>query len=380
MKKSSLKYLLFLIISILSLCTSCSPPADTEQMQLNSSAGITNQESDLTSLPANEIAYQIGSSNLHIYYIDVGQADACLLEYDGHFMVIDTGDNDDETFMVQYLQEKGVATIDYLVGTHPHADHIGGMDAVINHFDIGSIYMPRISANTQTFEDVLTAIEDKNLSVSTPVAGEEFSFNGIPVQILSPLQTYEDTNNNSIVLKLNYDKTSFLFTGDMEIEAETDVENAGYDLSADVIKVAHHGSSTSSSLSFLQKVSPSYAIISVGANNTYGHPEEAVLRRLADLGTQVYRTDEVGTITVSSDGTTIKISTEKNKPQETDTKVDTIAESTVSYIGNRNTKKFHLPTCNSLPAEKNRVPLDTRENAIEQGFDPCKRCLSVFLK
>lgn len=393
---------LLLLIVLLFLTTGCSGNAtDTAAEQYNRQAGMSQtavtetknefikNASVVSEVP--EAVAETDSSELNVYFIDVGQADACLLESGGHFMLIDAGDNDDEQFIVEYLQGQNVNTLDYVVGTHPHADHIGGLDAVINQFEIENLYLPKVMNNTKTFEDVLTAIEKKGMMVTTPIPGNEFYLNEIPVQILAPVQPYSDLNNNSIVLKVTDGEISFLFTGDAEAEAETDILKSDSDLLATVLKVGHHGSSTSSSQPFVEAVKPQYAVISVGTNNSYGHPDETVLKRLQDAEAEIFRTDQNGTIHFSTDGKELEIICEDTAipetiPQEPLEKSSSVSEPLpenivntedsveITYIGNVNTKKFHLPSCNTLPANKNRIFFIDRNKAIEEGYVPCKKC------
>ena len=194
------------------------------------------------------------------------------------------------------------------------------------------------------------------------------------VQILGPADPLSsDVNNWSIVLRITYGETSFLFTGDAERELEQELLASGYDLESTVLKVGHHGSETSTSYMFLREVMPRYGVISVGADNTYGHPSEAVLSRLRDADVAVYRTDLQGDIVMESDGKTVRVQTQKNGADAQPTGGGPVAEEG-TYIGNLNSKKFHRPTCDSLPAEKNQVFFDSRAEAVEQGYVPCKRC------
>ena len=309
---------------------------------------------------------------LEVHFIDVGQADCALLVSDGHYMVIDGGNNDDAETIVTYLKNQGVKTLDAVVGTHPHEDHIGSLDAIINSFDVEAVYMPKIMHTSQTFEDVLDAIANKGLKIKAPNPGDTISFNGLPVEFLGPQREYDDFNNNSIVLKVTAGERSFLFTGDAEETAEKDILNAGYDMQADVLKVGHHGSSTSTSDAFLQAVSPKYAVISVGTGNKYGHPEKVTLDKLQNIGAEIYRTDLEGTVVCSTDGQNILFNGISTKTETTDTPA--VAETAETYIGNKNSKKFHTEECSSLPAESNRVYFETREEAISLGYGPCGSC------
>lgn len=252
------------------------------------------------------------NKKLKVHFIDVGQADSILIQTpDGKSMLIDAGNNADGQAVVSYLKGQGVSKIDILVGTHPHEDHIGGMDNVINSFEIGQIYMPKVSHTTKTYEDVLTAISRKGLKITSPTPGSTFSLGEVRFTILAPnSSTYEDMNDYSIVLKMEYGNTSFLFTGDAEQVSENEIIAKGYNLKADVLKVGHHGSSSSTSQAFLDKVSPKYAVIMVGSDNNYGHPHKETMDKLEAKGIPVYRTDENGTIVATSDGNNITFNTQ----------------------------------------------------------------------
>ena len=264
--------------------------------------------------PSDTTSTAISPELLTVSILDVGQADCIVIQQGDNAMIIDAGNNADSTFVVDQLQNMGINRLDVVIGTHPHEDHIGGLDAVINNFDIGTIYMPKVSNNTKTFEDVLTAIQEKGLSVTTPVPGTSFTL-GDEVQclILAPNSaSYEDLNNYSIVLKVTYNCKSFLFTGDAEVDSEEEILAKGYDLKADVLKVGHHGSTSSTSDEFLEAVSPEYAVICVGVDNTYGHPHQETLDKLNAAGIRIYRTDlSGGTIKFVVDGDQLLVSVEK---------------------------------------------------------------------
>lgn len=313
---------------------------------------------------------------LRVDFLNVGQADCALLSTNGHYMVIDGGNSGDADRILSYLEEQGVEKLDAVVGTHPHEDHIGSLDAIINHFDVDAVYMPKIMHTSKTFEDVLDAVANKGLKIKSPSPGDTIDFNGLEIEVLGPQREYKDFNNNSIVLKVNAGETAFLFTGDAEETAEKDILQAGYDLQADVLKVGHHGSSTSSSQAFLQAVKPKYAVISVGVGNSYHHPEEEALQRLQSIGAEIYRTDLQGNIVCTTDGKNIAFNCNSVSGAEVyadAAKNNTPAEEVV-YIANKKSKKFHLESCASLPDEENRIYLEDREAAISLGYTTCGTC------
>lgn len=363
---------------------------------------------------------------LEVHYIDVGQGSATLLKSGRHAMLIDTGDSDQGTKIQLYLTKQGVENLDYLVLTHPDADHIGGAPVIITKFGIGQLFLSNYEKDNKTTQKVRDAMQYKGLTASDCQVGDTYTLGNASFTILAPVKEYADSNNASIVIMVQNGNNRFLFTGDCEAEAEADLIASGADLSADVYLAGHHGSDTASSQAFMDAVSPSYAVISCGEGNSYGHPHAEVLNRFRSMGIQVFRTDEQGSVVAESDGTGITwncapsetwqtgeraknaqtgAENAETQPanetpiQETDTaavqdKPATQQSDAVTlpaqeqkpvvvdetpqagnYIGNRNNGKLHKASCSYLPDPQNQVPFTTREEAVEAGYDdPCKRC------
>ncbi|MGE4284162.1 MAG: ComEC/Rec2 family competence protein, partial [Clostridia bacterium] len=254
---------------------------------------------------------------LKVHFINVGQGDAILIKTPhGKNMVIDAGDNKYANEVVNYIKNEKVKKIDIVVGSHPHADHIGSLDEIINSFEIGKVYLPKASHNTQTFENLLLAIKNKGLKVTTAAAGTNIELDSeVIAEIIAPNSTsYESLNNYSAVIRLMFGDTAFLFSGDAEDISEEEILNKGHNIKADVLKVGHHGSNTSTTSAFLKAVSPSYGIIMVGSDNEYGHPTVETLSRLKGAGVEIFRTDESGTVIAVSDGRSVTFETQKFSP------------------------------------------------------------------
>lgn len=259
-----------------------------------------------------ETVNKVIDSELVIYFFDVGQADSILVKENEYTMLIDGGNEADGENLVEYLKKNlNINDIDILVGTHPHEDHIGGLPDIIDSFEISKLYLPNATTTTKIFEKLLDSIEDNNLKITVPKINEEINLNNMKFKVLYTGTDESDLNNTSIVLKLIYGETSYLFTGDATDITEEKLLNK--DITADVLKIGHHGSSYSTTNEFLKKVNPKYGIISVGKNNKYEHPTEKTLNKLNDRNIEIYRTDLDGTIKLTSDGENINIEKLKTK-------------------------------------------------------------------
>ena len=247
------------------------------------------------------------SNNLEIYFLDVGQADSILIRYLDNNILIDAGNNEDGSLLVEYFKSLDISTFNYAIGTHAHEDHIGGMDNIINSFKIEHYLMPNAISTSKTFEDVLDSLENNNVSVEVPVVDSEFYVGDLKFKVIYVGEDEDDLNNSSIVLKLTYKNTSYLFMGDATSKVEKEILDK--DIKSDVLKVGHHGSQYSSTAHFLKAVEPSFAIIQCGAGNSYGHPKEVTLNKLNKIGTKIYRTDLDHTIRLISDGSKISFDT-----------------------------------------------------------------------
>ena len=337
---------------------------------------------------------------LSVDFIDVGQGDSILICSGGQSMLVDAGTNESGKTVLNFLSDKGIKKLDYAVGTHPHADHIGGLDDVIRGIDTDSLLMPNAVTDTKTFNDVLDAAESRNLSITVPEEDDEFSLGASRVTVLSKNKEQSDNlNNSSLILKVVYGNFSLLLTGDAEKEAEKQLLSDKKDVSADVLKVGHHGSETSTSGDFLKAVSPKCAVISCGKNNDYGHPHEKTLKKLEKQGTEVYRTDISGTISLfaDSDGrfsVSVKGKTERTfngsdgaAPDRSDA-ISSAEQSEFSrtagntgggeeYILNIGTKKFHKKDCKnaqSIIGKNKKEYVGSRQQLINDGYTPCGAC------
>lgn len=341
-------------------------------------------------------------SEMKVHFIDVGQGDATLIQSGDAAMLIDAGDDTKGTLLQNYLQKQGVTKLDYLILTHPDADHIGGAPVIITKFEVDRVFMSNFEKDNKTYRKLIQALDDKRLSFETPAAGSRYRLGDAEVTILAPVKEYEDPNNASIALIVYNGENSFLFTGDAEEEAENDLLTQNTSVHADVYQAGHHGSRTSSSIAFMQAVNPAYAVISCKEGNSYGHPHAQTMNRFRERGMKVFRTDEQGSIIAVSDGSeitwncapsetwqagepvgsaAIEEQAEKQQSNTQDTGSTTAAKieqkqdnTELTYVLNVRTMKFHRPDCSSLPTTNRSDSSLGREEIMAQGYEPCKRC------
>lgn len=340
---------------------------------------------------------------LEVHYIDVGQGDATLIICDNEAMLIDAGDEGKGTAIQLYLKKHNISKLKYVVATHPDADHIGGLDVIVYKFDCGQILVPNCENDTSSFEQLEYSMKAKGYKPHIVDVGEKYTLGTAQIEILSPSSefTFADTNDSSIVIRLDHGNNSFLFTGDVTIPPQQAlIYDPDLNIDVDVLKVPHHGASTAYIKGFYDEVSPTYAVISCGRNNRYGHPRQEVLNDLQKRGSKVFRTDEQGTIVAVSDGKTISFNVDPSESwlpgnsEETGNAVEKSVvpdtsrlqqdeskspEEGITYVYNRNSGKFHYPDCSSVGdmKAKNRVDLScSREELINTypSAKPCKKC------
>lgn len=359
--------------------------------------------------------------NLEIHYIDVGQGDATLVKCGNSSMLIDAGDDSKGTLIQNYLQKQKVEKLDYLILTHPDSDHIGGAPVIITKFDINKVFVSNYEKDNRTYQKLIEALDNKHLKYTTPKVGSQYSLGTAKIIILAPNDEYDNPNDSSIALLIQNGENTFLFTGDASEKAENDILSNNIDISADVYKVGHHGSKYSTSKDFFEAVNPTCAVISCSEDNQYGHPHAETLNTFRMNGVKVYRTDEDGTIIAVSDGKKITFNVpasetwkagEPTKSSSSNTNDETNNETVVTdnsnveqleqqniktkeeatqiieepeqtvpqdvqgltYVLNVKTKKFHYPSCSYLPTSNRKDTTQSREEVVNQGYVPCKKC------
>lgn len=376
------------------------PRLETDSATEKSSLTITNTDPPESAEPATEdegttstssVVLPEGSS-FEVHFLDVGQADSALVLCDGEAMIIDGGNSEDSSFVYSYLKNLGIDHLDVVVSTHAHEDHVGGLSGALSYATPDVVYSPVTSYSSRAFEKFAEKVDGHGAELTIPSPGDTFMLGSAECTIIGPISESDDPNNTSIVLRIVYGETSFLFTGDAETVEENEILDAGYTVDCDVLKVGHHGSETSTGYRWLREASPSYAVISVGEGNSYGHPHESTMSRLRDADVTVYRTDMQGTIICYSDGYNVSFEVENNANADTlsgagaggnhteepeDTTAQSADSSEVTYVVNTSSNKFHYPDCSSVDdmSKKNRMDVTaTREELIAQGYSPCGRC------
>lgn len=362
----------------------------TEQTTSSATEAVTTTTSATTTTPAStttepDVEITEFSDEMKVHFIDVDQGDSTFIELpNGEAMLIDAGETDQADKVVTYIYTQGYDTIDYVVATHAHSDHIGGLPVVLDSFNIGNFYMTSAVATTSIYENMLNAVDESGAAVHDVMAGDViYNEANLLIEVVAPKEIdYDEQNNNSVVIKLTYGDDKFLFTGDAEKSEEDGIWT---NIKCDVLKVGHHGSDSSSSSNFLKKVEPSYAVISCGLHNSYGHPTDDVLKRLDDRNIDVYRTDLQGTIVFTSNGSNISVNVNPSEytppvttttttvQQEQNTPVE---DSETTYVLNTNTKKIHYASCSSVDdmKESNKAFTNDYDQAIADGYKPCGRC------
>lgn len=314
------------------------------------------------------------NEKLVISYLDVGQGDCAFIELpNGKSVLIDSGNYENAYDIINFIKQSGTYTLYYVIATHPHADHIGSMAEIINTFNVKNFYMPKAYHTTTTFENLLDTIDAKGLTIQTAKAGKTiFKFGSVKAEFLAPnSQGYDNLNDYSAVIMLTYNNKKFLFMGDAQKQSENEILSAGFDVAADVIKVGHHGSDTSSTQNFIKAVNPSIAVISVGSDNSYGHPDKLVLTTLSQSNAQVWRTDEKGTIIVTCDGVNITLSNIKKSVQSNAPPSDSLQGDNIIVYITETGSKYHRADCRHLHSSKIAVELDKLDT---KKYLPCSVC------
>ena len=262
-------------------------------------------------------ARSLPEGELQVHFLNVGHADATLVGTGTHWLLVDGGEPADGMFVVDYLRQQGVDRLDYVIATHPDADHIGGLPEVLKAFPVEHLLMSYMDEdNTPTsysYERLLTVLLERDIPVTETMPGQQYSLGEAALDILGPADTFSETNNMSVVCRVTFGRRRFLLMGDAEKKAEKALLQSGTDVQADVLKVGHHGSQSSTGSAFLQAVSPAHAVISCGLGNRYGHPHPETLDQLQQQNMEVWRTDTDGTVVMTTDGTALTVAVENPK-------------------------------------------------------------------
>ena len=329
--------------------------------------------------------------DMAVHFLDVGQGLSILVQSGGQNLIYDGGDRSASSFVVSYLQQQNVQTIDYLIASHYDEDHIAGLVGCLNAFDVETVIGPDDDKDTQIYQSFLNGVSAQGLSVQHPSVGQEFTFGTGYFTVLAPASiNSSDDNANSVVIKLNNGENSFIFTGDADNESEAAMCSSGVDLNCNVLSIGHHGSATATSWDFLEKTVPEYAVISCGTGNSYGHPDKDTMDKLQSMGIQVYRTDKQGAIMALSNGTDITWNQAPcndyshgdnddsgTQPQQTVTTPEPTQEPVDSgggmvWLSATGSKYHSIPNCGNM--NPNKAYQVSRASAEAEGYEPCKKC------
>ena len=337
--------------------------------------------------PVTDVTEENPQGWFEVHYLDVGQADATLVVCDGEFLLIDGGNAGDSSLLYAYLKEMGAKEIKYMICTHVHEDHVGGLSGALNYARVETVFCPTDSWDSEGFANFQKYLAAQGKGITIPEAGTRFNLGTATCQILAVNSDLADVNDTSIVLRIEYGETSFLFSGDAGQNVEAAILDAGFDIRSTVLKVPHHGSDTSLSDRWLASAMPEYAVISVGKCNSYGHPDESILRKLREEEVAVFRTDLQGHIVCKSDGIDVRFEVQKNPNADvwvqdapvSDRVEPTASEdgSVISYVINTKSEQFHRPDCSGVAQMKEENRQETtlsREDLIALGYSPCGNC------
>lgn len=317
------------------------------------------------------------SEGLNIHTIDVGQGDSTLLECDGNYMLIDAGETDYGETVVDYLKQYNVDKLSYMVITHPHSDHYGGVETVLESIETENIILTEAYNTTRSWEELVDYIDSNDYNVIIPEMNQVFNLGKCNITTYAPEIDNDDINNSSVVLKAEYDGMSALFTGDAGKPEESKILESGFDVKADILNIGHHGSRTSTGKEFLESVNPQLALISCGKNNDYGHPHKETTASLKKQNVKSLRTDEQGNIIVNMNDDILNISTSNGYSESINlNNSNETTDKEGQYIGNKNSKVYHSSSCTAVGkmAEKNKVIFNSVQEAENENYSPCKNC------
>lgn len=400
------------LLSAALLLTGCSGSGLSGQANEEGSLNVTGstEENSAASSQSSTAEGQVLSADTTVHFIDVGQGLSVLIQSDGHFMLYDGGDRNASSLVVSYLQEQGVKTLDYVIASHYDADHLNGVVGALNVYETEKVLAPDYETDTRVFQSFQSVIREKDIPLIHPKPGETYQLGNASFTVLAPQsRSYSSANDYSVAIRLTAGDVSFLITGDAESESEAEMIKTGLPLESTVYAAGHHGSASSGSWDFLQRAVPEYAVISCGAGNSYGHPHVETMEKFEAMGIEIFRTDKQGTITVSTDGSSLTWSVSPcsdytpgdpdDKParpaggSSEDSSVSGFGPSAGSepsgtvdgnglhtYILNTSSKLIHMPDCRSVSDMSDKNKAEWSGESFDQclkenpGYRGCKSC------